>query len=82
MVLNLTENEKKIRLRKQKMNWYYRNKSFKNRYKSVIKELINYNFIKKYGVERSYILKQMKKTRIKKISVDNMLMKYETMMSV
>ena len=84
-ILNLTDKEKYERLKKQKMEWYYRNRSnrknWKKRYRKVVEELKDYTFEKKYGCKKKYVIKQMKKIRIKKQSLDRLYQVYFCMIN-
>lgn len=84
-ILDLTEDEKYERLKKQKMEWYYRNRSnrknWKRRFRKVVEQLNDYNFKKKYGCDRKYVLKQMKKIRIKKQSLERLHQVYYMMLN-
>jgi len=79
-ILNLTDEQKNERLKKQKNEWYYRNRSnrknWKKRYRKVVEEMKNNAFEKKFGCKKKYVLKQMKKIRIKKQSLEKLYQVY------
>lgn len=84
-ILNLTDEEKYERLKKQKMDWYYRNRShrknWKKKYRKVVEDISNYHFKKKYGCEKRYVLKQMKKICIKRRSLERLHQVYFAMLN-
>jgi aminoglycoside phosphotransferase len=83
-ILNLNDEEKQERLRKQKLDWYYRNRSYnknwKKKYRKVIGELNDLHFKDRHGCSRNYVIKQLKKIKVRIKSLDKLSNVYEKML--
>ena len=73
-ILNLTKEEKRIRLNNQKMNWYYKKKKmlFRLNHKKKMNKVLNelkYKFYLKYENIDLNALRRKKKYYIKRIQI-------------
>lgn len=80
-LLNLTDEQKLLRLRKQKLNWYHRNKNFNAKYKRCVLELVDFHFYQRHNIEKKKVKKEIHRLKNKMLETKHLLEYYEKMLN-
>ena len=80
-ILTLTNTERLLRLRKQKLDWYYRNKNFTAKYKRCVIELSEFHFYQQHNIEKKKVKKEIHRLKNKMLETKHLIDYYEKMLN-
>jgi len=80
-ILNLTDEQKLLRLRKQKLHWYYRNKNYNAKYERCLVELVNFHFYRRHNITKKKVKKEIHRLNIKIVQLKHLVEHYNKLLN-